>query len=138
MVFVFRVPIQVRFRVLDSLNHVNNAVYVTYLEFARIAYWNALLKNERPSMLVARVEMDYLRPVLLHDVVEVLVRTSEIGTKSFTMRYEILANGEVAARGSTVQVWFDHTAQISKSVPDAIRAKVLEFEPAVTERLRPA
>ena len=136
-VFKFRLPIQVRFRDLDSLKHVNNAVYLTYLEIARIEYWKALRLPVRPSMLLARVEIDYLKPVLLDDQVEVAVRVLEFGTKSFVMPFEISANGTLAAKGSSVLVWFDHAANLSVVIPDSARATIQAFEDGrVLERVR--
>ena len=136
--FNFRLPIQIRFRDLDSLRHVNNAVYLTYLEIARIEYWKALkFEPVRPSMLLARVEIDYLKPVLLDDRVEIALRVSELGTKSFVMAFEILANGTVAAKGSSVLVWFDHAANLSVIIPDSARATIQAFEGGeVLERVR--
>jgi acyl-CoA thioester hydrolase len=138
-VFNFRTPIQVRFRDLDSLKHVNNAVYLTYLEFARIGYWKALkFEPVRPSMLLARVEIDYLKPVLFDDQVEVAVRVSEFGSKSFVMVFEILANTTVAAKGSSVQVWFDHAANSSVIIPDSARVIIQKFEGGtVVQRVKP-
>jgi acyl-CoA thioester hydrolase len=139
-VFKFRLPVQVRFRDLDSLKHVNNAVYLTYLEIARIEYWKALrFEPVRPSMLLARVEIDYLKPVLLDDRLEVAMRVSEMGTKSFVMAFEILANDMVAAKGSSVLVWFDHAANVSVAIPDSARAIIQAFEEGrVLERVKPA
>jgi acyl-CoA thioester hydrolase len=139
-VFKFRLPIQVRFRDLDSLGHVNNAVYLTYLEVARIGYWKALqFEPVRPSMLLARVEIDYVKPVLLDDQVEVAVRVSEMGTKSFVMAFEILANGTAAAKGSSVLVWFDHAANVSVVIPGSARATIQAFEDGrVLERVKSA
>ena len=136
--FKFRLPIQVRFRDLDSLKHVNNAVYLTYLEIARIEYWKALrFEPVRPSMLLARVEIDYLKPLLFDDQVEIAVRVSEMGTKSFVMAFEITANGTVAAKGSSVLVWFDHAANVSVVIPDSARATIQAFEGGrVLERVR--
>jgi acyl-CoA thioester hydrolase len=139
-VFNVRVPVQVRFRDLDALGHVNNAVYLTYLEFARIEYWKAVgFEPVRPTMLLARVEIDYLRPVLLHETLEVAVRVSELGTKSFVMPFEIWADGHLAARGSSVLVWFDRARDASVPIPDSARARMLEFEGGrIFERVRPA
>jgi acyl-CoA thioester hydrolase len=70
------VPIQVRFRDLDALGHVNNAVYLTYLEVARAAYFSRLEPDwvGKGHFILARAEVDFLRPILLEDPVEVGVR----------------------------------------------------------------
>jgi acyl-CoA thioester hydrolase len=88
-------------------------------------------------MLLARVEIDYVKPVLLDDRVEIAVRVSEMGTKSFVMAFEILANETVAAKGSSVLVWFDHANNTSVVIPDSARAVIQEFEEGrVIERVR--
>ena len=61
----FSHPIEVRFRDLDALGHVNNAVYLTYLESARIAYWMHVTRRsglDALDMILARVEIDYRAP----------------------------------------------------------------------------
>ncbi len=120
-------PIQVRFRDLDSLGHVNNAVYLTYLELARIQYLGRLeLDTLRPSIVVARIEIDYLRPILLGDEVAVGVRVTGIGNKSFRMEYGITANQELAARAASVQVWLE--AGRPAPVPAAVREAIQRLE----------
>jgi acyl-CoA thioester hydrolase len=124
------VPIDVRFRDLDALEHVNNAVYATYLETARLRYLETVGIGEppRPTMMVARLEIDYRKSILYSQRVEVGIRVAELGTKSFSLEYEIKANGEPAATGKSVQVWFDFAANQSTRVPDAVREKIRAFE----------
>ncbi|MFN4071655.1 MAG: acyl-CoA thioesterase, partial [Thermus caldifontis] len=64
--FPVSVPIQVRFRDLDALGHVNNAVYLTYFEVARAAYFQRLKEDwlEKGHFILARAEVDFLRPIL--------------------------------------------------------------------------
>nr|WP_041658354.1 thioesterase family protein [Marinithermus hydrothermalis] len=120
-------PIQVRFRDLDSLGHVNNAVYLTYLELARIQYLDRLkLDTLRPSIVVARIEIDYLRPILLGEEVAVGVRVTSIGNKSFRMEYGIAAGQELAARATSVQVWLE--AGRPAPVPTAVREAIQRLE----------
>lgn len=123
-------PIEVRFRDLDVLEHVNNAVYATYLETARLRYLSTVgIGNPpRPTMMVARLEIDYRHSILFGQRVEVGIRVSELGTKSFAFSYEIRAEGELAATGRSVQVWFDFAANQSARVPDEVREKIRTFE----------
>lgn len=120
----FTHPIEVRFRDLDALGHVNNAVLVTFLEHARWQWWHAYL-GARPfaeeGFLIARIEVDYRRPILIedHPVVEILV--SRLGNTSFDLVYRVLSrrDGAVLAEAKTVQVMMD--AGFAK--PAAIRAE---------------
>ena len=107
----FSQPIEVRFRDVDALGHVNNAVVVTYLEVARFAWWRDYLAG-RPfadeAFLIARVEVDYLRPILITDRIRVEVRCPRIGRSSFDLQSRILDDqGTCFAEGRTVQVMVD-------------------------------
>ncbi|MFN8011788.1 MAG: thioesterase family protein [Holophagaceae bacterium] len=120
----FTHPIEVRFRDLDALGHVNNAVLVTFLEHARWQWWHAYL-GERPfadeGFLIARIEVDYRRPILIEDHPVVEVRVSRLGTTSFDLVYRVLSrrDGAVLAEAKTVQVMMDPA--FAKTVP--IRAE---------------
>lgn len=107
--FVYRDD--VRFRDLDGLGHVNNAVYLTYMESARIAFLASLGAGSDPqgSMILARMEVDFRSPVAMGESVEVGVRASRLGTKSFELEYEVRADGRLAAEGRSVLVGYDYT-----------------------------
>jgi acyl-CoA thioester hydrolase len=126
----FSMPMIVRFGDLDALGHVNNAVYLTYIEAARLAYCAtlAITNPARPDLMLARVEADYLRPVLMNQDVRVTSSVTRIGNKSLIMQHDVIADGSVAAKLETVLVWYDHDAQTSLAVPDDVRNKILEFE----------
>jgi acyl-CoA thioester hydrolase len=101
-----------RFRDLDALGHVNNAVMVTFLEQARFQWWRGYLAGrsfEREGFLIARVEADYRLPILLEDMVRIEVRCIRIGNSSFDCAYRVTrgADGAVLAEGKTVQVMLD-------------------------------
>lgn len=108
----FTHPIEVRFRDLDALAHVNNAVLVTFLEHARWQWWHGYL-GTRPfgeeGFLIARIEVDYRRPILIEDHPLVEVRVSRIGRTSFDLAYRVLSRKDeaVLAEAKTVQVMMD-------------------------------
>lgn len=110
MPFIHR--LDVRFRDLDALGHVNHAVFVTYLEVARTAWWRAFLAGrpfEEEGFLIAHVTLDYRAPVSLEDRVEVQLRVVRVGRTSFTLGYHLHreADGVLLAEGETVQVMLD-------------------------------
>jgi acyl-CoA thioester hydrolase len=119
--FVYRDT--VRFRDLDGMGHVNNAVFLTYMESARIAYLSALGAGDNPqhSLILARAEVDFRSPIAFGEDVEVGVRPSRIGTKSFELEYEVRADGRVAAEGKSVLVGYDYEAGASTEIPAAWR-----------------
>ena len=68
------------------------------------------------GVLVAKNEVSYLKPVLLNDVPHVEVLLESIGTKSFSLAYEITVNGELTTTGRSVMVCFDVTKQASVEI----------------------
>ena len=127
--YPFSIRQPVIFRDLDALGHVNNAVYLTYLENARAAYGLHLVDGTGLadlSFIVAEATVTYLRQVSFGDELEIGVHVSKIGTKSFTMDYGLRDSRtlEPVARGSTILVWFDYAANRSAPVPAWFRAAV--------------
>ena len=110
---------QVRFRDIDPMNHVNNAVYATYLEQARAALYEDRLDVDlgQADTVLARLEIDFRAPIELDDDVVVALDIGDIGRSSIPMDYEIRADGDVAATGHTVQVVFDRETGESVPVP---------------------
>lgn len=123
---VFRTSLVVRFRDLDAMGHVNNATYLTYLEEARVRFWDHLaslhprLVPDRFPFVLARAEIDYQAPLFLGDRVWIDLWVSRVGTKSFDFTY-VLRNTamEEVARARTVQVYLENGQ--SAPLPDWMR-----------------
>lgn len=103
--------VHVRFSDLDVLGHVNNSVYLTYFESARVHYFKHLLGTDwdwaTDSVLLVKNEVEYIRPILLHDVPKIEIYTAHIGSKSFTFGYNIRVNDVLYSKGSSTLVAFD-------------------------------
>jgi len=130
--FPVHCPIEVRFRDCDMMGHVNNAVYLTYLETARFAYWKTAgldrIEGEI-SYIMARVEIDYRASAEFGEVLDVALGVTGIGRSSFAIGYEIRGQGgRLVAAAKSVQVTYDYEAGKSVPVPDAIRRRISEFE----------
>ncbi|MFW5918767.1 MAG: acyl-CoA thioesterase [Halanaeroarchaeum sp.] len=115
----YETEIPVRYADHDTLGHVNNAVYATYLEEGRISYFQEVLDESLTdrSMVVANLEMDFLAPVTTEHVV-VGVGVVGVGTRSFTLEYGIDAGGTTAATASTVQVHIDPETGDPEPLPE--------------------
>lgn len=130
--FPFDIELPVRYRDLDTLEHVNNAVYGTYLEQARIEYFEAVLgvSFEELGMVLASIEMDFRRAIVLDDEsVRIECGVTGIGDSSFRMEYRVYAGGddEPAATGETTLVVVGESG--TKPVPESWRTAFREFEP---------
>jgi acyl-CoA thioester hydrolase len=113
-------PVQLRWSDPDSLGHVNHARALSLIEDARLAM------DDGPggSLILARLEVDYLRQ-LYYRVGERPCVTSwvtRIGTKSFTVRQELVQDGQVVIRADAVLVTFDFTTDASRPLTDDERA----------------
>jgi acyl-CoA thioester hydrolase len=118
--------IRIRWRDMDAYGHVNNAVFLTYLEECRDAWAQALLGAAGGSwdFVLAHVGVDYRRQ-LTQDDDEVVVRCrlSSIGRSSVRTREEIVtADGVVAAEAEAVVVPRDPDADRSRPLTDQERA----------------
>ncbi|OVE86142.1 acyl-CoA thioesterase [Natronolimnobius baerhuensis] len=126
----FTVEMPVRFRDLDPLNHVNNAVYVSYLESARVAYVEEVFESSLSdiSFVVANLEISYERPITMDDDPVIVLWTTDLGTSSCTMAYEIRVDGDVAATAETVMVCTDLETGRPTPIPDSVRERVQAYD----------
>jgi acyl-CoA thioester hydrolase len=124
----FEHQVSVRWRDTDALRHVNHAVFLTYLEEGRDAFYAAATGGD-PIYVVVRLEVDLCAEVHYADrQVTVLIEVEELGTTSLTTRETLLTgSGQVAARARVVTVRWD--AEAGQPVP---------FSPAERERLSAA
>jgi acyl-CoA thioester hydrolase len=114
----------VRFRDLDAMGHVNNAVYLTYLEQARLTFLDErglVQAPDAPGMILARVEIDFRAQVGGGETVEIGVRPARLGRKSFELDHRFEASGRHVADACSVLVAYDYEAQRSIELPGAWR-----------------
>ena len=117
----------VRFRDLDPMGHVNNAVFLTYIESARAAFLQhlgAVQTLEDLAIIVARIEIDFRAPVRFGDEVEVSVRVSRFGEKSFDLENQLRVGETVVAEAKTVLVTYDYAKRAPVEIPDEWREKL--------------
>src|SRR6476469_854114 len=130
--FPYKVTIEVSFRDLDAMGHVNNAVYLSYMETARIKFLVDLLAvkslHDLP-VIMAEATCTFKAPAFFAEQLTVGVGVSRFGSKSFDMTYRIDAgDGRLIALGKTVQVMYDYAAARTLVVPEDFKAKVLAFQ----------
>lgn len=125
---IFSHRLEVRFRDCDAMGHVNNAVYLTYLEEARFHHWRAsgLAGDDGqrvPSVILARVEIDYRRAAKYGDALDIRLGVAAIGRTSFTYEYEIVdVTNQLVASARTVLVSFDYAAGRPVPLPEELKA----------------
>ena len=133
--FKFSTIVTIRFGDMDAMGHVNNAKYLTYFEEARLAYYVNLFHYDaddvkKLNFILAEANVKFRSPARAGEKLEVLIRVSEFGSKSFRMEYQLLnaATRKRVAEGYTVQVMYDYERGVTIPVPEEFKKKVLEFE----------
>ena len=129
----FFVDIPVRFKDVDSLGHVNNAVFFTYFEEGRKAFFYHLfdiLEPSRYEFILASVNCEYRKPVKLNDVIRLHLWVGKTGKKSFTLNYRVVNRERpsvVFATGESVQVWYDYREERTVPLPAEFLAGISGF-----------
>lgn len=139
--FTYYHPITVRFADLDAQEHVNNAVYLTYLESARLGYYEKAGiwhpdSGMQSGMVVAHIDIDYHAPIRFGQALRVGLRLTRMGVKSFTLGFLIESLPEYIpmASGTSVMVTYDSVAEKSIPIPADWREKINRFEEMNGER----
>ena len=128
----FVLPREVEFRDIDAADHVNNAVYLTYLETARIRYLLDVLGADfayQLSLVLATSRSTSARPRTFPETLEIGSRVPRVGTKSFDMEHEIRGgDGRLVLEASSVIVAYDYEANASMLVPEEWRTRLDAYE----------
>lgn len=134
--FKHKTKIKVRFSDLDAMQHVNNSTYLTYLEEARIDYFNHLFNRKNDSLdfeaVIARIEINYIYPIYLGDEVEIYTRVSKIGSKSIDVEHLVAIKKQddliQSATSITKLVYYDYKNKVAKVIPDEVKKVIKKYE----------
>jgi acyl-CoA thioester hydrolase len=140
--FAHRHEVEVRLSDTDAMGHVNNARYLTYVEIARVAYYEQVTGNPLPigahgaeeGMILAEIRMTYRSPALYGETVTVETRVERIGRSSFGMVHRITApesrygKARLVAVADSTLVSYDYADERPIPVPDEWRTAMREFE----------
>lgn len=128
---MFESIIQPRFNETDALGHIGNTVMPGWFEVARLPIFEIVhppMSVQDWPLIVARVEIDYIRQVHLGKNVTVKSGVEKVGTKSFTVYQEAWQEEKIAAAGRTVLVYFDYGKSSTIAIPDTLRGKLEELQ----------
>ncbi|HEY4327666.1 MAG TPA: thioesterase family protein [Mucilaginibacter sp.] len=132
--YKYKTPISIRFSDIDNVGHVNNAVYLTYFEDARINYWREMINwnTEKNGIIVGRSEIHYLKPIMLNDQIFCYVRTTRIGNSSFDIMHVLVRTTpigeEICTTGKTVCISYDYSTNKSIAIPTRERLRMIEYD----------
>ena len=140
--FAHRHPVEVRLSDTDGMGHVNNARYLTYVEIARIAYWEHVTGLLLPigahgaeeGMILAEIRMTYRSAAFYGETLTVETRVERMGRTSFGMVHRItapdsrVAKARLVAVADSTLVSYDYTDEQPIPVPEEWRAAMEAFE----------
>lgn len=119
--------LKVRFYETDALGHVNNTVMPQWFETGRLPVFDLFTEQGDPyeiSLIVANLNVDFLRPVYFGHMVTLKTYITRIGKSSFDISSEVWQQNTLCARGTTIMVNYDHKNERSVPVSDSIREKL--------------
>ncbi len=126
---IFETTVEIRFADIDAMGHVNNAVYFSYFEQARMAYFKERVARiwdwNEDGIIVARNEIDYVFPVFLNDRMVIRLWVNHVGNKSFSVCYRVLVGERLCATGKSVLVCFNHKNKATQVLPEAWKSVFL-------------
>lgn len=136
MDFKHSVKIQLRFADTDMLGHINNANFLTYMEVARMSYFNEVLGDaidwKKEGIILAKAVVEYKLPIFIEDDLRVQIRIDHISAKSFNISYRFIKENTsdkvVAALGTTLMVCYDYYENKSIVMPALWREKISKYE----------
>lgn len=121
----FRTPIALRWSDLDAFNHVNNARYLTFLEQARIEWFETVGEpwmTDEIGPVVATATLNFKRPVEYPANISVELFTERLGNTSVTIGHRIVAgDGTLHCDGHVVAVWVNRRSGKPVPLPAAVR-----------------
>lgn len=122
-----RFALEPRYNDYDTKGHVNNAIYLTYFEIARVRAWLDVVRGDADApFILAEATVRFVRPAHIGVPLVMEVETAEIRTKAWVWRYRVLDGRDDAliAEGSTVQVMYDYAAGATVPIPADVRARL--------------
>ena len=126
---IFETTVEIRFADIDAMGHVNNAVYFSYFEQARMAHFKERVARiwdwNEDGVIVARNEIDYIYPVFLNDRMNIRLWVDHVGSKSFSVCYRVVVGERLCAEGKSVLVCFNHKNKATQLLPEAWRTVFL-------------
>lgn len=132
--FAFRhhIPVQIRFNDIDMLGHLNNGVYLSFMDLGKAAYFNEVMPHnidwKHINVVVVNINCDFFAPTYFHESIEVMTTVVSVSERSFKLEQRVVNSktGEVKCIGHTVMAGFDiataQSAPIAQEWVDAFSA----------------
>ena len=131
--FHHRMGVQIRFNDIDMFGHLNNSVYIQFLDMGKYAYFRQFMTDtfgsEPTAPVVANINCDFLEPTKIDERLEVLTAITEIADSSMGLQQRIVSSaGRVKCTARTIMVNIDLATGRPTTVSDEWRKKITDYE----------
>lgn len=130
-----RVPVQIRFNDIDLFGHLNNSVYLQFMDLAKMRYFSQFMEGgkfsaEDMELVVVNINCNFYSPTYINEELEVLTATASISNKSLTLEQRVVnkTTGDVKCVCHTIMACFDPRTMASAPVSDIWRERLSGFE----------
>ncbi|MCI8997803.1 MAG: acyl-CoA thioesterase [Muribaculaceae bacterium] len=127
--FRHRMPLQMRFNDIDMLGHLNNSIYLTFMDLAKTRYFEAVLgenlKWDRIGVVIVNINCNFCAPTFFNEEIEVETAVVAIGEKSLTIEQRVFSpsTGQVKCDCRTIMSGFDMETNTSAPIlPEWVKA----------------
>lgn len=123
-------PVTLRFSDQDPMGHINNVAITALLESGRTGLLRVLFENvELPpkSMVLANLNVDYIREVKYPDTVQVGAKLVHVGTKSLRGAYAVFQDSQCCVTSTSTNVFFDSNTRTAMAPPAPVHAQLLRI-----------
>ena len=120
---------------MDAYQHINNAVYFTYFEIARMAYFEKIGVSQYKEQhnigpILASTKADFKAPLKYPDTINIAAKITNLASKKLSMQYSIHSQtlNNIVAQGEALIVYFDYTNGKSCEIPEKIVNQIRQIE----------
>ncbi len=127
------IDVQLRFNDVDMLGHVNNSVYLQFMDLAKYEYFKAVMGKDFDlkalAVVVVNINCDFYSPSFINEQLQVFTTTERVGEKSLVLEQRIVSkDGDVKCVGHTIMAGYDLKTLKSAPINDNARKHLSLFE----------
>lgn len=130
-----RIPVQMRFNDIDIFGHLNNSVYLQFMDLGKAEYFRQFMPGgrldaESLGLVIANVNIDFVAPALLNESLEVLTAVASIGCKSLVLDQRVVESGTdaVKAVAKVTMVCYNPKTGATEAISPDWRLKISTYE----------
>ncbi len=130
-----KIEVQPRFNDFDPMGHVNNTIFMNYFDIGKVDYFRAVWNTEivdwkEMGLVIARIETDFISPILMGE--RIIVRTTilRIGNKSLELAQQLINadTNQLKAAARTIMVGFDVNTNSAEPITEKCVEAISRYE----------